>query len=773
MNRHYRAFIDYGKKLADTRGLAWDIPLDSHGEAIDQIGWNLSALVGEVGTVTFYLRDFGHDQSALAAVNSERQSSGQSELIRSAVPAPWQDVIKAAAAHELFVRRNTPGYVAPLVVRPLRVIATCTEHAPWALTVDDVRTSIRVGSLIQQQGRFADAIAGVVKLVFDARHLCDAGPLSVVVGAKRVRRPREDKAKHVQAEDVLRSNLESRKRSERLPDRRAFWELARIVMTERPQSFVDEIKFAAIRLMIVTGFRIGEAALLPIDWRRVQRHVDRNGRPSGESGGFSTSLMIRHFAEKQYENESDSRVLRVAAQPVPEMFRELIEETLKRVADLTDPLRQTLKLQCETGRLLPWYSLHEMVPIADLYTRLTGNAFWRDIDRASYLANYRQDFDPNVLRALRVDQLARERDGVGRLDMPIYIWGNRLRAMMREGTTSLRFRSADGRELNGSRIQWSSAHFRADEFEAHIRAIVPTKVSDTTPLPLSDGAVQPWELLFILPKRSLAEERNDGLCDVTRFIAINRPDPQFIGQALGDQKLVPSLFEKYGLTDQDRKLRLRSHSLRHLQNTELFRLGVADTMITKRFNRRSVVQSYEYDHRSLAEELDAIEIPPEVEAKLGDKATTVAKLIKGGRASGPIVDKFRRIEATEGEAAAFDFLSVEADGFHATPYGHCINSFTVDPCPQHLECFNNCRHLSATNLPEHRENLVKLESKLVVAIRAIQERPAKSIGWKNQLAHAKVRLNGVQQLLATPAGQAVFPDGVDRSLRPSKGLMDG
>ncbi len=67
-----------------------------------------------------------------------------------------------------------------------------------------------------------------------------------------------------------------------------------------------------------------------------------------------------------------------------------------------------------------------------------------------------------------------------------------------------------------------------------------------------------------------------------------------------------SLFEKYGETDEDRALKIESHMLRHLQNTELFRLGVADTIISKRFNRRSVAQSYEYDHRSLAEELDQI-----------------------------------------------------------------------------------------------------------------------------------------------------------------------
>jgi hypothetical protein len=72
----------------------------------------------------------------------------------------------------------------------------------------------------------------------------------------------------------------------------------------------------------------------------------------------------------------------------------------------------------------------------------------------------------------------------------------------------------------------------------------------------------------------------------------------FKSDRLLDDGAVPNLFAKYGETDDDRALKIESHMLRHLQNTELFRLGVADTIISKRFNRRSVAQSYEYDHRS-------------------------------------------------------------------------------------------------------------------------------------------------------------------------------
>jgi hypothetical protein len=180
------------------------------------------------------------------------------------------------------------------------------------------------------------------------------------------------------------------------------------------------------------------------------------------------------------------------------------------------------------------------------------------------------------------------------------------------------------------------------------------------------------------------------------------------------------------------------------------------------------VQSYEYDHRSLAEELTQIDLPEtDLAIYRAPKTSTLARLIQAGKASGPIVDAFRKIQLAEGEAVAFDFLRAEADGFHATPYGYCVNSFTVDPCPKHLECFSGCRHLTATDLPEHKRNLVQIESQFKSAIQAIEARPSKSIGRTNQLLHAQVRLEGVQKLLAAAPGTQVFPDGPDLSAIPT------
>jgi len=772
MNNHYISFVELGKSIASAKGLDWSFAIDSEGHAADGIGWNLTSCVGDVPPPAYFLRDLGFDPKTLTFINAERAVEGLPPLSRRALSPAWQEFIKAAVAEQLLVKRNTTSHVYQNIARTLRVLGTCVEKEPWELTLDDLQRAIHIAKAVQASGKLGDVLIGLVKVVLDAYHVCDAGQMFGLLDVKRIP-VKSVRSKQTMSEDELRTKLEQRKHAERLPTRRAFWELVRIVMTERPKTFVDELRFAAIRTMIITGLRAGEAALLPVDWKRERTYVDAKGQSAGVAGGFASALLLRHFAEKQQEEESDSRVLRESTQPVPEMFLQMLTETLERVAHITAPLRDTLKLQCETGRLLPWYKEHEIVPFTELYTRISGNPFWLAVEREVFLNEYRKDFDPAVLRKLHRFQTEKYAGSARKLDMSIYMFGNRLQKQMQAEETGFRFRTSTGRPIyDNARMSWIDTYLHIGELEEHIRKTTPSKISDTLPMSGDSGLIQPWELLFLHPKRSLAEERNDGLCDVTQYISVSRPDTRLICVGLGDHPTIPSLFKRYGLTEADQALRLESHMLRHLQNTELFRLGVADTIISKRYNRRSVAQSYEYDHRSLAEELEQISIPEDVELFLGEKATTVAKMIKAGKANGPIVDAFLRIQAKNGDASAYEYLRVEADGFHATPYGHCLNSFTVDPCPKHLECFANCRHLSATDLPENKVNLIRLEGKFKAAIETIQSRPSSSAGWKNQLQHAEERLMGVQRLLATRPGERPFPNGDDLSLLHVRAVLD-
>jgi hypothetical protein len=298
------------------------------------------------------------------------------------------------------------------------------------------------------------------------------------------------------------------------------------------------------------------------------------------------------------------------------------------------------------------------------------------------------------------------------------------------------------------------------EIEALVRKTTPTKVSDTDPIRLADGrSIQAHEFLFLNPKRALAEARNDGICDVNLYFSVGRVTSEDLTNHLAPGK--NGILARYGETEEDRQLGLKSHSLRHLQNTELFRLGISDAIITKRFNRKSVAQSYEYDHRTLAEELSAIDLPPEAQ-DLPEKSRTVLAMIQSGKVSGQIVGTFRKIQKDHGDTAAFDFLSAEADGFHATPYGYCVNSFTVDPCPKHLQCFNGCSHLVATDNNKHRENLERTKQNMQTAIDEIAQRP-EGIGAQNQLKHAKQMIDGIDKILAARDGEKVFKEGDDLS----------
>lgn len=758
MNPQYRAFVDLGRKIARERGVNWDVRLRHDGAAAPEDAWNLTEMVSDTPPPIVRISDFGADTKTIAELNRLRAENDQPPLVKAPLTPEWLEFIKAAVIDQLFLRRNTTGHVLSGVARPLRVLATCAQgRPPWELGADDVMLAYRVAKAFQPSGQLADTILGVTRTIIDANHISDASPLSPVLRLPRLN-TRQKRARHTKSPDELRQNLEDRKKTERLPERRAFWELVRIIFTEQPRTFLDLLRFAQAKVLLLCGLRIGEGALLPADWKRTRDYYDSNGRPAGEFGGYSRALTLRHFAEKQQSSNSDSIALYEVAQYIPSMFEEILSEALDQVVRVTQPLRDTLRQQVETRRVLPWFRPDELVPVIKLYPHLSGNPVVTPTDPSELardVARYRKEFDPSVFSEIHRAQLTSAR--TGSLDMAIYQFYNRMKG-------KIAFRDVHGSEWKGARMRWSDIYLRIDELENYIRTETPTKLSDTTSLRTVSGELPPWELMFLMPKRALADGRNEGLCDITRYFSVGRADPSMLQYSLGgSHKTVPTLYEIYGQTEEDRELVLTPHSLRHLQNTELFRLGVADTIISKRFNRRSVAQSYEYDHRKLAEELEQIALPAEVEVSLGERAATVARMIMAGKANGPIVQAFRKIQREQGDDAAFEFLKAEADGFHSTPYGHCLNSFTVDPCPKHLECFAGCRHLSASDLPENHKNLIKLEERLAAALAAAEKRHANTIGRDNQIEHARTRLIGVRKLLATPSGQLAFPDGVDMS----------
>ncbi len=647
MNGRFTAYVDSARELARSKGVSWELPVSPDGSIDKSQAWNLTKMAGATPPPTNLLRHLGPDPKTLKVLNDKRAADGLPSIQPKALSPGWQNLIKAGVIDRIYISRNQPASVANAVVRPLMALATCAQDdEPWELTKDHLELAHMVAGKIQKSGKLGDDILGVVRILIDANLLADRCPLSSKNKQRRVH-PRHTKA--------VRHRLEDRHGPQKLPTERAFWEAVRIAWTEPPQSFFDLQKFAMTKILVMCGFRGNEASRIPVDWKRWREYTDTHGRNAGEAGGIGRSLMLRHFAEKQRIVGTDSIALYETTQHIPANFEVPLIETLDDIADKTAPLRQHLQMQIETGRIFPQFRPDQHVPITEIYTLLTGEPFvYEDEQRSNFIGKYRRDLDASLFTEIRERQEHLKHLGAP-LERRVRVY---LGSQLGKGISQQApFRDCNGNrrsELRRKNVEYSSDKFLIGELEEFLKKAIPTKLSDVEPFRFSNGSqLNASDMLFLAPKRALAEDRNDGICDVTRYAFVGRVTLKDLAHSLSSGGSLPSMYEKYGNTDEARSLSLASHQFRHLQNTELFRLGIADTIITKRFNRRSVAQSHEYDHRTLAEELDAIEVPKLAEPLLTGKAREVFKMIAGRKAHGPIVDEFKRIQLEEGDECGF------------------------------------------------------------------------------------------------------------------------
>lgn len=759
MNQAFQKFVQDSKILAEKRGMAWGLPVDDAGRIKDGHEWNLTTLSGAPPPPVFRLSDLGLDFRSRTVLNERREAAGRPPLSPAPLSAHWQNLVKAAVVRQLLVDRNAPNHILGQIARPLRVIATTVSGGsrgePWEMTADDVRLAIEIGAAIQPSGKLKQSIENQIRNLFDAHHLCDRGPFGYML-------LRKSDTPAVRGRVHLRRTLDERRSEAKLPGAAELWLLVDIVFTRRPETFVDRLRFAIIKVLLLCGFRVGEACTLPADWERRHEYVDVNGRPAGELGGVSTSILLRHFAEKQSSAAENSVVFHESLQHVPPQFEPILRDALEEIRNLTHPLRERLSAQVKTGRMFPEFAQSNLITLPEAYVRLTGNPIWR-LERPpiDLLDAYKRMPGQAEAAAIAAHQAASR----SRATVPFYQYWHRW-----EGTGGAPIRKPNGGVHGGKRQGVEQLCLLVSDLERHVREHLPTKLSDTQSLPLTMGTMSPQELLFLMPKRALAEGRNEGICDIWRVASVGRVVPNDIIPLLTVQG--KSLFFRYGETEAERASTLNTHALRHLQNGELFRLGISDAAITKRFGRRTVTQSHVYDHRSLAEELQAMDLPKAASA-LPERAQTIAKMIAAGRANGHIVDEFRGIQREYGDQAAFEFLAAEADGFHVTPYGFCVNGFTQEPCPKHLQCANGCNRLISSGNDKHRANLQALEARTARAVAEIEARKT-GVGRNNQLAHARTALANIRKILSTPDGEIVFPDGPDlfSSMEPRTVLDD-
>lgn len=761
-NKNFVQFVATAKAVALQRGLDWHMRTDEFGTVNPEDIWDFEILLGEPSTFKGKLRQLGPWPAAIELMQhncrGEYQNAAQPSLLE--IETEWHDLIKAVAVDWVLIKKNHAKTLTDRRIRPLRILmACCKATEPWKINATQVRFALDVAKRLAKSHRIC--LETTVSHVFDLNLLGDCVPLLPIALAGEKRSVNTASfGGSLREPDEMRHRLEERKNAAKLPDERSYWESVRIVFTEHPRTFTDAIRFAQHKLRICQGLRVGESCTIPVDWRIERNYISYSGNRPSTYGGMDRSLSIRYFAAKSRGKREDSRVLYEATQPVPTIFEEIIEETMEFVLRLTGPLRARLKAQTETGRLLPEYAPGDLVPVSEIYPRLSGDLRLYDgVLNTDLERRYRETFNPTILHELSLTQQRTEEKFRKYLTNFFFQFGTRSSG---SGGKSFPARHADGSPWTGP-VTWIDAFAQIGELEEAIRKAMRRKLPDTIPHALSGGrSLYPHEQLFLVPKVPLTEERNGNILDVNSYFAIGVVNPHDHRCAFGHRPM--NIFSRYGRTEEDRELTLtKTHGTRHLINSELFRLGLADAIITKQFGRRSISQSGVYDHRSLAEDLNAIELPEDVKARTPPKAQEALKLIKSGRVTGPLVDDFKRVQRLEGEDAAIDFLAVEADGFHATPYGYCINSFIIDACPTHLECFNGCCHLAKSENPEHQSNWLQIERKLTKARDAVVNSPLTSIGRSNQLREIDRKLANVMKGIAVAPGAKIFPDGSDLS----------
>jgi len=322
--------------------------------------------------------------------------------------------------HELIIKRNSINHACINMKRPIFLLSACSgDLSPWELNAETVQRGYNAALRIGESGKIALNFRMLIRSLFDKEHLANNSPLheyclpypdSDSLNAQKLVEKRKLHQGSNHNVHTKRSELSSRKSPERLPEANAFWELIRIVFTEPARTFTDHIRFAVLKIQIITGIRIGESVMLPLDCIRWREYFDTSGAPAGASGGITRSLQLRYFAEKQEGDHVGSTVRLVENyQDVPQIFEELMLETIEEVKNLTTLLRERLKLQTESGRIFPEYSAENVVSAVDLFTHLTGSPCITDREippeiKEAYRRTYSIDLLERIRQLYRVDQ---------------------------------------------------------------------------------------------------------------------------------------------------------------------------------------------------------------------------------------------------------------------------------------------------------------------------------------------------------------------------------
>lgn len=512
-------------------------------------------------------------------------------------------------------------------------------------------------------------------------------------------RPEKVRHDYVSLHDPDRA-VKQRKSDARLPSREAMEAYAKC--TNQPISAGEEILLRVIDLLIATGQRGNEVAVIPYDcW--VERPIkdelgevvmDAHGKPLVECG-------IRYFAEKQFQ----SRVHWLAESDVP-----LARRAVERLKELTAEQRVVAMWQeFHPGRI--WSYPPQFILEEEKVLEWLGFGNKSSARRHLYLYLCRNGILP-------YDDEPDERRG-----KPIrrrYVAGEIERLVLPKlnGHAALIESSQDG-----PRIILKTSETLAICFDGQFRF-----------------GGRDENVFRAVPRR-------------VTLIDINR--------ALGADSRYPSVFARRSLVEADGSpIRLTSHQPRHWRNTIYHLTGMSDVQQALALGRKRLDQNKFYQHTSI-EEATAAHQEFLAFNSYQERIDFLHAGIRKGQIQGSLTDSYHALLQDKGTTTAEAFLTVHATALHVTPFGGCVHDFSQAPCPKHLQCWNDCSHLHLVGTPSERKNLQKQAERLTSAILIMREGGDGEAGSDVWLADQEHKLNNLQTALSRDrAGvQQVFPTG--------------
>lgn len=263
------------------------------------------------------------------------------------------------------------------------------------------------------------------------------------------------------------------------------------------------------------------------------------------------------------------------------------------------------------------------------------------------------------------------------------------------------------------------------------------------------GGLKFSEALFCMQRHQL--NPRIGTSPVQLFM----PDLTDLNFDLGPSEGKTCIFERYGFTDaRGVPLKLTSHQVRHLINTEAQRVGLTDEQIAHWSGRRRVEQNAVYDHRTLQERVEQTrDVVESVQASVGLPAAAEGVSYTHGQWAVKVVRNPRMLADVEDVQPQLSGLK--------TLYGECHHDWSFAPCEGFVKCLDCSEHACIKGDDDAAVKLERLRSLHASVLAEVE----KAAAVANDDVDAKDWLD-VQQRYAAKVGELI-------SLLQSETVPDG